>query len=91
MTRRHRCDSKKYEHNGETHTLVEWAEILGVTTSALRKRMQAGRPPDQVFAPDLRITSGERKYFRKYLRKLARQAEEREEANERDIQDNNDI
>ena len=88
MGRKHRRDSKKYEHNGETHTLVEWAEILGVTTSALRKRMQAGRPPDQVFAPDLRITSGERKYFRKYLRKLERQAVEREEANE---QDNNDI
>lgn len=88
MDRKHRRDSKKYEHNGETHTLVEWAEILGVTTSALRKRMQAGRPPDQVFAPDLRITSGERKYLRKYLRKLERQAEEREEANE---QDNNDI
>ena len=88
MGRKHRRDSKKYEHNGETHTLVEWAGILGGTTSALRKRMQAGRPPDQVFAPDLRITSGERKYFRKYLRKLERQAVEREEANE---QDNNDI
>lgn len=82
MGRKHRRDSKKYEHNGETHTLVEWAEILGVTTSALRKRMQAGRPPDQVFASDLRITSGERKYFRKYLRKLEREAEER--TNEQD-------
>lgn len=75
--RKQRKDSKQYIYNGETHTLIEWSEILGVTTSAIRKRMQAGRPIDEVFSTDRRVVDGKKTDLKKYLRKLEREAEER--------------
>lgn len=78
MTKRQRRkDSKQYTYNGETHTLVEWAEILGVTTSAIRKRMQAGKPIEEVFSTDRRVVDGKKTDLQKYLRKLEREVEVR--------------
>lgn len=76
--RQRRKDSKQYEYNGETHTLVEWAEILGVTTSAIRKRMQAGKPIEEVFSTDRRVVDGRKTDLKKYLRKLEKEAWKRE-------------
>lgn len=79
MTKRQRRkDSKQYTYNGETHTLVEWAEILGVTTSAIRKRMQAGKPIEEVFSTDRRVVDGRKTDLKKYLRKLEKEAWKRE-------------
>ena len=34
-----RCDTIHIQHNGETHTLSEWAEITGIPRTALWKRI----------------------------------------------------
>lgn len=33
---------KKYQHEGEWHTLREWSEITGISISTLRRRIDAG-------------------------------------------------
>lgn len=43
---------KKYEFNGETHTISEWAKILGVTTQRLSYRISSAKPYEQIFTPD---------------------------------------
>lgn len=77
MQKRQRKDSKKYTYNGETHTLVEWSEILGVTWKQIRRRMREGRPPEEVFATDRRVGENYGADKKKYFRKLEREAEER--------------
>ena len=75
--RKARKDSRHFTYNGETHTIREWADICGVTLSAMRKRQKAGLPPDQLFAQDRRVGQHYGKYKGKYYRKLEREAEER--------------
>lgn len=76
--RKQRSDSKIYTYNGDTHTLTEWAEILQITTSAIRKRMSAGKTVDEIFSTDRRVVDGKKTDLKKYLRKLEREAEDRE-------------
>lgn len=38
-------------YNGETHTLAEWAEIRGITQSALRHRLARGWALDKALSP----------------------------------------
>lgn len=53
---------KRYEFNGEKHTVPEWAKILGVNEQMLLYRLSTGRPYEQVF-------TSEKNYKRKYERK----------------------
>lgn len=75
--RRHRSDSKRYTYHGETHTVIEWSEILQVDPKTIKRRLREGRSPDEVFSADLRVTTGEKRELKKYIRKLEREAEER--------------
>lgn len=79
--RKSRKDSKTYTYDGKTQTLKEWAEELGVTVSALRKRMASGVPPDKLFSTDRRVTTGEKRDLRKYIRKLEKEMEDAEYRN----------
>ena len=78
MTRKQRRDAKKYTHNGKTMTMKEWAEELGVTPKNIKRRLSQGRPPEEVFSPDMRIGKDYGAYKKSYFRKLEREAEERE-------------
>lgn len=40
-----------YTHNGETHSLTEWAEILGIRKGILYARRRRGEPQEQWFRP----------------------------------------
>ena len=48
---RNRTDNVRYTHNGETMTLVEWAERYGMKNSQLRTRWYKGIRGDALFAP----------------------------------------
>ena len=48
-------------HNGETHNITEWAEILGVKRSLLLNRLYRGWDEQEIF--------GTRKYCNQYERK----------------------
>ena len=37
-------------HNGETHTVREWSEILGIPADRIRDRFKRGLPPERVLA-----------------------------------------
>lgn len=41
----------KLTFNGETHTIAEWSEIIGVSNSAIRERLAKGLPMHEVLAP----------------------------------------
>lgn len=77
MTRRQRRDAKKYTYNGKTQTVREWSEELGVTPKNIKRRMSQGRPPEEVFSPDMRIGNDYGADKRKYFRKLEREMNER--------------
>jgi hypothetical protein len=47
------------EHNGEKHTIAEWARMLGLRRDTLRQRVLAGWPLDKI------LSSNKRKYTRK--------------------------
>lgn len=36
-------------HNGETHTVSEWARITGINEKTMRNRIKSGKPPEKVF------------------------------------------
>ena len=38
-------------HNGETHTVREWAEILGIPADRIRERLKRGLPTEKVLTP----------------------------------------
>lgn len=82
MTRRKqqkiRKDSKLYTYDGKTMTIREWAVYLDVTLSAMRKRMRAKLPPEELFSPDRRVGDNYGKYKGKYYRKLEREVDEKE-------------
>ena len=40
------------EYNGESHTICEWSEILGVCRSTISNRYYRGLPLDKVFAKE---------------------------------------
>ncbi len=71
--RRQRNDSKLYTFGGKTQTLREWAEELDITTSAIRKRMASGMPPEILFSKDRRIGENYGKHKQGYFRKLERE------------------
>jgi len=48
---RNRSDNVLYTYNGETRTLVEWAEHYGMRNSQLRTRWYKGVRGDALFAP----------------------------------------
>ena len=75
--RRQRSDAKRYEYDGQNLTLKEWSELLGVDQNTIRIRMRQKRPPEEIFAPDLRMIEGVSEYKKKMYRKLEREAEER--------------
>lgn len=70
--RRQRNDSKQYSFGGRTQTLREWADELGITTSAIRKRMASGLHPEMIFSPDRRIGEHYGKHKSGYFRSLER-------------------
>lgn len=73
--RRQRNDSKQYSFNGRTQTLREWADELGVTTSAIRKRMASGLPTETIFSPDRRISGNYGRHKSGYFRSLEREVD----------------
>lgn len=75
--RRARKDSKYYTYDGETHTLKEWSEILGVAKRTLWRRMAEGRPIEDVFSTDRRVGNTYGAYMKSYMNRLEREAEER--------------
>ena len=75
--RRQRSDAKRYEYDGQNLTLKEWSELLGVDQRTIRIRMCQKRPPEEIFAPDLRMIEGVSEYKKKMYRKLEKQAERR--------------
>ena len=42
------------EYNGETHTIAEWAEILGIKYATLRKRINDGWDVEKAFSAPVR-------------------------------------
>ena len=76
-SRKKRRDSKLYTYNGQTMTIREWANELGVTLSAMRKRAKAKLPPEEMFSPDRRVGNDYGKYKGKYYRKLEREVDKR--------------
>ena len=73
--RRKYASAKWYSYNGKTLTLEGWSEELGVTESAIRKRMQKGLPPEVIFSPDRRLADGVSEYKRKMFRQLEKEAD----------------
>lgn len=45
-------------HNGQTHTLVEWGDILGMSPHTLWKRLRRGLPPEQILATEKHAKRG---------------------------------
>lgn len=41
----------QYTYNGESHSIPEWAEILGLSARTIYARKQAGEPLDAWFRP----------------------------------------
>lgn len=46
-------EAKKYEANGEWHTLKEWAEIKGISEQLIRNRISKGKTPEQAITEPL--------------------------------------
>ena len=42
------------EHNGEVHTITEWAEIIGINRSTLNNRYYRGWRGEKLFSPKLK-------------------------------------
>lgn len=42
-------NNRKIMHNGETHTMSEWADIYGINPHTLRDRLEAGITGDELF------------------------------------------
>lgn len=40
-----------FTHNGETHHLLAWSRISGVSNSVIKSRTRRGLPPDEVLKP----------------------------------------
>lgn len=66
--------SQKITYNGETHTIVEWAKILGVSNNVLTERVRRGYTDEEIICMKLgkrrnssvvieNIETGERKEF----------------------------
>ena len=52
----------KIEYNGESHTVREWSEIIGVSMQTIEKRLLNGMPLHKVFyAGDLRMKEDEKR------------------------------
>lgn len=51
IKKRVNAHSKKYTHNGETRTLREWSEILGIKLGTLKGRIRYGMTGENLFAP----------------------------------------
>ena len=75
--RRARKDSMYYTYNGETHTLKEWSELLGVAKRTLWRRMAEGRPIEDVFSTDRRVGKTYGQYMKSYMNRLEKEAEDR--------------
>ena len=46
--------SDLYEYNGESHTLYEWAEIMGVAFRTLKYRIKVGWSLEKAFSTPVR-------------------------------------
>lgn len=46
-----RENNVRYTHNGATHTLTEWARVVGISYAAIRGRWLAGKRGDELLAP----------------------------------------
>jgi hypothetical protein len=46
-----RCTTHLITHNGETHSITEWAEILGVNRTLLINRLCRGWSDEEIFEP----------------------------------------
>lgn len=49
-----RRSSRRLVHNGVTLTMSEWARFLGISPTTMSNRIQAGFPPEKLFAHNLR-------------------------------------
>jgi hypothetical protein len=47
---RNRTNNVRHEYDGRSMTLPEWSDYLGVKEITLRKRIEAGMPPDRIFS-----------------------------------------
>ena len=48
---KHTCRNNLVTFNGETHPLIEWAEITGIPVIRLYKRAELGKTPEEILYP----------------------------------------
>lgn len=56
-----RRSSVKLTHNGETHTLAEWADLLHLNYKTFTNRIYRGYPENQIFETGMFSHNGSRK------------------------------